>query len=95
MPWSARATAPELIREKGWLLLSSHTIGQGRHRLVTPLTILKNAESLIADDKCHKTLQMLSLRYTSLKSNQFYHFHSFHKAYIVRYFYTTEAPEKL
>jgi len=53
------------------------------HRLFTNHEIRwsqENAESFIADDKCHKTLQMLSLRYISLKSNQFYHFHTFHKA---------------
>jgi hypothetical protein len=47
----------------------------------------------MADENCHKTLQTLSLLYTSLKSNQLYHFHIFHKARIVRNLYTIEITE--
>jgi len=45
-------------------------------------------ESLITDEKCHKTLQMLALRYIPLKSKELYQFYIFHKAHIVRNLYT-------
>jgi hypothetical protein len=49
----------------------------------------------MADDNCHKTLQMVSLLYTSLESNRLYHFYIFHKAWIVRNLYTIKITENI
>jgi hypothetical protein len=49
----------------------------------------------MADDNCQETLQVLSLRYIPLKLNELYHFHTLHKACIVRNPYTIESTEKL
>jgi hypothetical protein len=55
----------------------------------------KYGEPLMADDNCQETLQVLSLRYIPLKLNELYHFHTLHKACIVRNPYTIESTEKL